>query len=228
MIYAMSDLHGRHDLFLKMLEKINFSDDDTLYILGDVLDRGNDGFEIVFDISGKDNVIAIMGNHDLTALLILSRLDTAVNADERDEMRQLIAAWLADGGEPTYKAFRELSALERRLALGLIGGYRKYAEVSVGGRDFVLCHGGIENYSPERPLYDYDFNDFAFCRTDYSRPLIDGRILVTGHTPTAAIEGAEEGKIFKSNGHIAIDCGAVFGFGLGCICLDTLEEFYVK
>ena len=26
---------------------------------------------------------------------------------------------------------------------------------------------------------------------------------------------------------VAIDCGAVYGGRLGCICLDTMEEYYV-
>ena len=43
MIYAMSDLHGYYDKYTKMLEKITFSDDDTLYILGDV--NGNDSVD---------------------------------------------------------------------------------------------------------------------------------------------------------------------------------------
>ena len=42
--YVMSDFHGRHDLFLRMLEKISFCEEDTLYILGDVADRGPDGW----------------------------------------------------------------------------------------------------------------------------------------------------------------------------------------
>lgn len=33
--------------------------------------------------------------------------------------------------------------------------------------------------------------------------------------------------VHKKNNHIAIDCGASFGGKLGCICLDTLEEYYV-
>ena len=44
MIYAMSDLHGCYNLYVKMLEKINFSDEDTLYLLGDYVDRGDNGF----------------------------------------------------------------------------------------------------------------------------------------------------------------------------------------
>ena len=40
------------------------------------------------------------------------------------------------------------------------------------------------------------------------------------------IDPACAGKIIRKNNHIAIDCGAVFGGALGCICLETLEEFY--
>ena len=41
--YVMSDIHGEVNRFHAMLEKIRFSADDTLYILGDVIDRGADG-----------------------------------------------------------------------------------------------------------------------------------------------------------------------------------------
>ena len=41
----MSDLHGCYYKYIKMLEKINFSNNDTLYILGDIFDRGPDGIE---------------------------------------------------------------------------------------------------------------------------------------------------------------------------------------
>ena len=50
MIYAMSDLHGCYDKYIKMLEKINFSNNDTLYVLGDIVDRGADGIKILQDI----------------------------------------------------------------------------------------------------------------------------------------------------------------------------------
>lgn len=35
-------------------------------------------------------------------------------------------------------------------------------------------------------------------------------------------------RMASQNRHIALDCGAVFGNTLGCICLDTGEEFYVR
>lgn len=38
--YVMSDIHGMAHLLKQMLEKICFSDEDQLYILGDMIDPG--------------------------------------------------------------------------------------------------------------------------------------------------------------------------------------------
>ena len=46
MIYVMSDIHGYFDKFISILERINFSDEDELYILGDVIDRGDKPIEL--------------------------------------------------------------------------------------------------------------------------------------------------------------------------------------
>ena len=230
MTYAMSDLHGRYDLYIKLLEKINFMGNDTLYILGDFVDRGDEGLRIVLDIAERDNVIPIMGNHDYLALTILSCLDREIRPGELADMRYLIDSWKLDGGTATYNEYKTLSVEDRKLALMTIDSFRHYAEIKIGEREFVLCHGGIRDYSEKRPLCDYMIEDLAFYREDYSKSKFTkrGKYLITGHTPTAAIDGAEEGKIYKTRDHIAIDCGAVFGYGLGCICLDTMEEYYVK
>ena len=45
--YIMSDCHGRYDKFKNILKKINFSNEDNLYILGDVIDRNENGIDIL-------------------------------------------------------------------------------------------------------------------------------------------------------------------------------------
>ena len=47
MIYVMSDIHGRQDRFEDILEQINLKDEDTLYILGDIVDRNPYGIAIL-------------------------------------------------------------------------------------------------------------------------------------------------------------------------------------
>ena len=47
MIYCIADLHGEQDFFFRMLEQIRFSNADHLYILGDVIDRGTGGIDLL-------------------------------------------------------------------------------------------------------------------------------------------------------------------------------------
>ncbi len=47
MIYIMSDIHGNSKAFCSVLEQIHLTENDTLYILGDVIDRHPDGIEIL-------------------------------------------------------------------------------------------------------------------------------------------------------------------------------------
>ena len=49
-IYVMSDVHGEDELFHAMLKQIRFSEKDTLYILGDVIDRGPNGIALLQEI----------------------------------------------------------------------------------------------------------------------------------------------------------------------------------
>ena len=56
MIYVMSDLHGCFDKYRAMLDKINFNAEDTLYILGDVVDRGEDGIKILLDMMSRTSI----------------------------------------------------------------------------------------------------------------------------------------------------------------------------
>ena len=55
MIYVMSDIHGQKRRFDSVMKQINLQPEDTLYVLGDVIDRNPDGIKILQDAvkSGK-------------------------------------------------------------------------------------------------------------------------------------------------------------------------------
>ena len=62
--YVMSDVHGLKDRYDAMLEALALQNEDTLFVLGDVIDRGRDGIAILLDIMNRDNVYMLLGNHE--------------------------------------------------------------------------------------------------------------------------------------------------------------------
>lgn len=232
MTYLMSDLHGRYESYCRMLEILDFSLKDELYILGDVVDRGPGSMELLRDMSMRPNVFPILGNHDYTAAYFLTKLSaeiTAENADGHLNDRDLsgLAGWLLDGGDSTLEGFRRLTPEEREGILDYFEEFLPYEELSVGGRQFVLVHGGLADFDPNRPLWEYDPRTLVTEHTDYTRRYFPDRYLVTGHVPTGLIDPRSAGRIFQGNGHIALDCGNGWGGALGCLRLEDMAEFYV-
>lgn len=225
MIYAMSDLHGCYDKYKKMLKKIDLTENDTLYILGDIVDRGNDGIKILLDMMQHKNIVPIVGNHDYMAYSVLKLNSQGNNSPWWYELRD---AWISDGGRTTENSFEQLSGSVQKKLLSYLADFDVYETVCVSDNTYVLSHAGISNYEKGKELQEYELGDFIVGRMDYGKIYCDDFCFVSGHTITGLIDESYDGKIYKKNNHIAIDCGAVFGRPLGCICLDTLEEFYVE
>jgi serine/threonine protein phosphatase 1 len=229
----MSDIHGNYQKYKEMLAKINFSEEDTLYIVGDILDRGEEGLRILLDIARRFNVIPILGNHELLAGKFLTMMLEEVNEETIAaltlEKMQALQDWMLDGGAATLQEFKKLSPLERETAVEFLAEFSLAEEIEVNGKVFLMVHAGL----PTAAEYDVDELDFdvAINPTDYTKPAfgvpIEKKYFITGHLPTLVIPGGEKGKIFIRNGHIAIDCGCAFGGSLGCLRLEDLQEFYV-
>ena len=56
MTYVVSNLYGRFDKYEKLLKKINLKDSDVLYILGNIVDYGEDSIKLVNELSAQYNV----------------------------------------------------------------------------------------------------------------------------------------------------------------------------
>ena len=93
--YVCSDIHGMKGSYEEALKKLN--EDDVLYILGDAIDRGDDGIEILIDIaihSGengrKPRVEYILGNHDL---LFIENMETIMKHNIRLQNQEDFDLW---------------------------------------------------------------------------------------------------------------------------------------
>lgn len=76
--YVISDIHGNYKKYKRLLEMIDFKDKDTLYVLGDVIDRGPEGIKVLKDMMSQPNVIPILGNHEFMAKISLPFLMTEI------------------------------------------------------------------------------------------------------------------------------------------------------
>ena len=93
MIYVTSDLHGIALSQLQLLlQNANFSPEDTLFVLGDSIDRGEHGLELLLWMMEQYNIIHLLGNHEEMLLSASGFLLTTIEEDaenHRSEERRV-------------------------------------------------------------------------------------------------------------------------------------------
>ena len=230
--YVISDIHGQYDKFIAMLDAINLRDSDTLYVLGDILDRGPHPIKVILKLMEMPNAICLVGNHEYMAAECLSFLVREVTDRSLDELDYKtldnLVTWQYNGAKTTIDEFRALSAEMQAEVIDFIKDMSIYEELTVGGQEYLLVHAGLGNFNPTKDIRDYSLHNLVWKQADYSRQYFDDKIVITGHTPTQFIKGnPNPGFIYRQNNHIAIDCGAYLEDGrLAAVCLETGEEFY--
>ncbi len=223
MTYVVSNLHGHYREFKQMLSEIHFKDTDVLYVLGDIVDYGDEPMELLADLSMRYNVYALVGEHDYTAVRMLRGFDRMLReggTPDPDYIAEM-TDWANHGGKVTLDGFRALDEEMREGVLDYLCDLALYEEVKAGGKTYVLVHAGIADFDPATDLDDYQPEDFIRQPADLGAEYYPDKTLIVGHVPT------EEHRIVRGRNVIAIDCGVAFGGKLGCLCLETGEEFYV-
>ena len=229
MHYVMADVHGCFDKYCSMLKKIQFRDDDTLFFLGDAVDRGPDGIKVLLDMMERKNVVPFLGNHEDMFYRVIRSIGRELTLDEKIDVEGTMEGWVNyEGGDTTWAAYNALPEETKQALLNYLGTFRIYMELSLNVRRFLLAHAGLGRYREGKTPDQCTSEEMIWERMDYDKVYLPDVFLITGHTPTGYIDPAFANRIIKKNNHIAIDCGAVFGGTLGCLCLETLEEYYVS
>lgn len=229
MTYVVSDLHGDQTAFKSLLKKINFTDDDILYIVGDIVDGGEYSMELLCEISMMPNVYAVVGDHDLKALRMLSGFDKMTRSGENPspEFIEEMNRWVKEeGGAGTLAGFRELDDEMKEGVLDFLAEMTYYEEVTVNDETFLMIHAGLSGFSPDREIDDYEVDELIHESIDVDAEYYEDKTLVVGHRPTCELPEGDAGRIYYGNGSISMDCGAEKGYPIGCLCLETLKEFY--
>ena len=128
-VYCISDIHGCYEEFIELLQLINFNcNNDIIYILGDVIDRGARSIDCLKYIQKTKGIHLLLGNHEF---IMLDFFDS--NYPQR-EWR----VWKENGGETTGRQLNDLSSSEQFKLLEYIRRRPLYKTVNVDGKRFFL------------------------------------------------------------------------------------------
>lgn len=169
--YVISDIHGQYKMFLDLLDKIKLKDTDTLYILGDILDRGPHPIKALMKIMKMPNAICLAGNHEYMALQCLPFLMkeiTEMSIDQLNEkMLNNLVIWQCNGSKTTLDEFRALDFDMKYEVIDFLNDLQLYKKLIVNCKNYLLVHGGLGNFSPEKTLEDYEIEELVWSRAKY-------------------------------------------------------------
>jgi len=225
-IYAIGDVHGRHDLLIRLLDRIAAdqtacADDrrDRLVFLGDYIDRGDDSKEVLEILSSLGStqfgeITFLLGNHEVALLDFLN--DPAQNT-----------GWLNFGAEQTLASYgvhaqNKPDAFERGwIAESLAGkmgrhlGFLQELQPMTSSGDVLFTHAG---YNPKRDTKNQRISDLVWGNQDFLRNNpVPGYCFVHGHYDAA--------EPVSLPGRICVDTGAYYSGVLTAVRLDAEEAF---
>lgn len=223
-----SDLHGQYDLWAQIKEDLQ--SDDTLFFLGDAIDRGPHGWKLLKELLTDRRVTFICGNHED---MMLQYFATSDNSKE-----EKLLHWMQNGGSETLQELAEddfgnvTSTLMTIDSLPLVLTY-----TNPDNKIFILSHAGMTPQELKNGALTSDATEYSLLwdREHYldawhNNPTLDNVYVIHGHTPIPLMLqefdsiSLPTGRIFQweenfppliyDNGHkINIDCGA-FASGL--------------
>ena len=232
-VWAFSDIHGQRALFDAVMAKIG--PNDTVYFLGDAIDRGPDGWAILKELLADPRVIFIKGNHED---MMCNALKDYPNLPCWSEE---MTVWSWNGYEPTIYAIENE---DKDIVINILNrvknlpAYATYTNPS--GDIFWISHAGCdynENGIEAQKYEDliWDRNHFIPNKWYHDGP--DNLFILHGHTPIPFLveelsmyhedipEEIEPGAYYYAGGHkICIDCGAHFTKQTVLLNLDTFDE----
>lgn len=226
--YAIGDVHGRLDLLVDLLEKIEADNaarnpcKTWLIMLGDLIDRGPDSRGVIKLLLERPprfaTPVMLMGNHEEMLLRAMSGEP------------EILPSWLTYGGlefagsyglSPEMLAGRGPAAVEWELRhsvprehLAFLSSFHDTFRFG----DYLFVHAGIR---PGLPFDQQQVSDFRWIREGFLDSTDEhGMIVVHGHT---IVEAPDD----RGN-RIALDIGAYRSGRLAAIGIEATERWFLQ
>lgn len=218
MHYVTSDIHNDSAKLKGLLEKLELQQEDKLYILGDLFDRSNfnpDPVGVYFTILGLgDKCQVIRGNHEQE---LAEYITAYFHTPERKRER------LESYPYNTFELLKErLTPVDVQNMAKWILNLPLQIKIEVNDTKYLLAHA--MTMKPSVVCADKAYLRGSDGFQNFLMNGVEGYISICGHSNP---RGSDIWRNSKGN-VIICDCGCGFRSGsLGCLCLETGEEFYV-
>ena len=211
LVYAIGDLHGRVDLFDRLVAQIRadiaahpggYTGKPLIVLLGDYIDRGPASAQVIDRIleleqDGTIEVRSVLGNHEDAMVAFLDERSSGQSWGRYGGLTTLASYGVPapeDGAEGWAVARERLRAAVPPAHDAWLRRLEHY--IVLGGLIFV--HAGLR---PGVPLAKQRLKDILYIREEFLDAPVDGGLLVVhGHTPRDEPYGAR--------GRMCVDTGA--------------------
>ncbi|MEM6450003.1 MAG: metallophosphoesterase family protein [Cyanobacteria bacterium P01_D01_bin.105] len=185
------DIHGHYDGLIRLVAMISPAQQDQLYFVGDLIDRGPKSAQVV-EFVRRGNHACVLGNHEH---LLLNAFP-----DENPHL-SAFQGWLHSGGQPTLTSYPSTEALLEHV------DWLKTLPLYLDLGDVFVVHAGLD---PKKALGAQTKMDFCWIRDAFhrhSQRVFEDKCIITGHTITFTLPQVQPGQIARGPGWLGIDTG---------------------
>lgn len=187
---VFGDIHGQFNGLMKLVDFINYSADDKLFFLGDLIDRGDHSADVVRWVMQNGHA-CLRGNHEQMCL----------DAYQSKKGSLVWKGWMMNGGTNTLESYGESGVTPEHI------DWMQQLPLFIDLGDAWLVHAGL---NPNVPLELQGAREFCWIRDEFhsaSEPFFDDKIIITGHTITFVFPNVEPGNLVLGKGWLDIDTG---------------------
>ena len=182
MHYVISDLHAHTELYYKFKESL--SADDKVFILGDVIDKGDGTLDILLDTMKDCNAELLLGNHELMMWEYLTACKTGNEAAMNKFGKRCM---ILNGGTDTFAHYEKLDKYTQDMLYGYLSSKYLQYRVCVNNRNFILTHSVphgddtvlFQDHCKILSGYENQADKWVWDRVPYC--YVDDCIVITGH-----------------------------------------------
>ncbi len=203
-IIAIGDIHGCHQEFSELLDRLELTKDDCLILVGDLVNRGPDSCKVI-DLARQNRAISLLGNHELRLLAYrknktpVSEISRETDADTFQKLRAEDWAYL--------EAMPLTHHVEEFNTVFVHGGFLPDEPWQKQPASVVTRIQSIDKQG--RPCKRADAPDAPPWADLWNGP----PFVVYGHTPRS--------EVYKFKWSVGIDTACVMG---GCLTAYILPE----